>query len=106
MGSAFQIREKYRSYAEEELLSDSFMDLSLISDILAHTHCMRTILADAVLQNRVIKQFQTIWETTDFLAEFPILSLDFVETFMQNSRQCGPITKCKWKLPTMTAYLS
>ena len=56
MDSAFQIREYYCSYATGEPLSASFVDLPLITDNLAHTpqarmNCMRTLLADAVLQS-------------------------------------------------------
>ena len=56
------------------LLSD-WVSKSLAHTPQAHTDCMRTVLADAVLHNPVIKHFQTPRETTDFLAEFPILYL-------------------------------
>jgi len=38
---------------------------------------MRGILADSVLHNPIIAKFQTVWELTDILAEFPILVSTF-----------------------------
>jgi len=79
--SAFQIREKYAAFATGTPLIDSYHDSPLVSDALSavstgHVNNMRAILADSILHNPVIAKFQTVWESTDFLAEFPVLALE------------------------------
>ena len=94
--SAIQVRQKYRAFAEGIAAPNSFMDSPLVSDAIANAspsdkERLLALLADSILHNQVIKHYKTIWEMSDFLAEFPVLSTSTTDSFMRNSRMRGPL---------------
>jgi len=90
VNTAFQIREKFKSFAKGAPLADSYLDSPLISNALTavsteDVNKMRGILADSVLHSPIIAKFQSVWEMTDILAEFPFLVSTIHAEFMQKN---------------------